>query len=94
MTARPSHASCPEQTRLPDFRCREPPGWRSRGRNMQITPFGAAPNGIRHTVAAAHSVDQASVHSRIGLRGAGQTLPVAALGMRLGRVSLLVSRDG
>ncbi len=26
MTAQPTHASCPEQTRLPDVRCREPPG--------------------------------------------------------------------
>ena len=79
MTARPSHASRPGADTITRFRCREPPGWRSRGRNMQITPFGAAPNGIRHTVAAAHSVDQASVHSRTGLRGAGQTLPAAAL---------------
>jgi hypothetical protein len=47
--------------------------------HMPITPFGAAPNGIWHTVAAAHSLDQASIHCRIGPRGAGQTVPVAAL---------------
>src|SRR5262249_12949489 len=30
------------------------PPWPSRGPNAPIAPFGAAPNGIRHTAAAAH----------------------------------------
>jgi hypothetical protein len=79
MTARPSHASCPGADTITRFPL---PG----ALRLAITrtqhadhPVRAAPNGIRHTVAAAHSVDQVSVHSRIGLREAGQTLPVAAL---------------
>jgi hypothetical protein len=47
--------------------------------DINLGPRPSRPERIR-TWEALVTADQAFVHSRIGLRGTGQTLPVAALG--------------